>query len=56
MRGAATRPARHGRAGSRPALALCDEAVALFASCGDRRGEDRARFLRRALLPYANPA
>jgi tetratricopeptide (TPR) repeat protein len=37
------------------ALALCDEAVALFASYGDRRGEDWARFLRCTLLPYAAP-
>ncbi|GAA4783286.1 tetratricopeptide repeat protein [Streptomyces ziwulingensis] len=37
------------------ALALCDEAVTLFASYGDRRGEDWARFLRCTLLPYAAP-
>ena len=37
------------------APALCDEAVALSASCGDRRGEDRARFLGRTLPPYAHP-
>ncbi|WP_320783887.1 tetratricopeptide repeat protein [Streptomyces sp. CRN 30] len=37
------------------ALALCDEAAALFASYGDRRGEDWARFLRCTLLPYAAP-
>ncbi|WP_266388735.1 tetratricopeptide repeat protein [Streptomyces canus] len=37
------------------ALALCDEAVALFASYGDQRGEDWARFLRCTLLPYAAP-
>ncbi|TDF43205.1 tetratricopeptide repeat protein [Streptomyces sp. WAC05374] len=37
------------------ALALCDEAAALFASYGDRRGEDWARFLRCTLLPYASP-
>lgn len=37
------------------ALTLCDEAVALFASYGDRRGEDWARFLRCTLLPYAAP-
>ncbi|MEV5488085.1 tetratricopeptide repeat protein [Streptomyces bobili] len=37
------------------ALALCDEAAGLFASYGDRRGEDWARFLRCTLLPYAAP-
>jgi tetratricopeptide (TPR) repeat protein len=37
------------------ALALCDEAVALFASYGDQRGEDWGRFLRCTLLPYAAP-
>ncbi|MFF8655026.1 tetratricopeptide repeat protein [Streptomyces huasconensis] len=37
------------------ALALCDEAVDLFASYGDRRGGDWARFLRCTLLPYASP-
>ncbi|MDH6586939.1 tetratricopeptide (TPR) repeat protein [Streptomyces sp. SAI-133] len=37
------------------ALGLCDEAAALFASYGDRRGEDWARFLRCTLLPYAAP-
>ncbi|MFE7774039.1 tetratricopeptide repeat protein [Streptomyces sp. NPDC057445] len=36
------------------ALALCDEAVALFASYHDRRGGDWARFLRCTLLPYAS--
>ncbi|WP_210577042.1 tetratricopeptide repeat protein [Streptomyces sp. GESEQ-4] len=35
------------------ALALCDEAVGLFTSYGDQRGEDWARFLRCTLLPYA---
>ncbi|MDG4857767.1 tetratricopeptide repeat protein, partial [Streptomyces sp. T-3] len=40
---------------SAQALALCDEATALFASYGDRRGEDWARFLRCTLLPYASP-
>ncbi|MGW5851310.1 tetratricopeptide repeat protein [Streptomyces sp. NPDC055254] len=35
------------------ALGLCEEAVRLFASYGDRRGEDWARFLRCTLLPYA---
>ncbi|WP_073946200.1 tetratricopeptide repeat protein [Streptomyces kebangsaanensis] len=42
-----------GNARTQQALALCDEAVALFASYGDRRGEDWARFLRCTLLPYA---
>ncbi|MET9428830.1 tetratricopeptide repeat protein [Streptomyces sp. NPDC003036] len=37
------------------ALALCDEAAALFASYDDRRGADWARFLRCTLLPYASP-
>ncbi|MDT0398411.1 MULTISPECIES: tetratricopeptide repeat protein [Streptomyces] len=44
-----------GNARTPQALALCDEAVALFASYGDRRGEDWARFLRCTLLPYAAP-
>ncbi|CAM5662306.1 hypothetical protein SFUMM280S_07827 [Streptomyces fumanus] len=44
-----------GNARTAQALALCDEAVALFASYGDRRGEDWARFLRCTLLPYAAP-
>ncbi|CAM5720335.1 hypothetical protein SALBM217S_02001 [Streptomyces griseoloalbus] len=44
-----------GNARTQQALALCDEAVALFASYGDRRGEDWARFLRCTLLPYAAP-
>lgn len=41
---------------SRPAqaLALCEEAAALFASYGDRRGADWAGFLRCTLLPYAS--
>ncbi|MGW1772820.1 tetratricopeptide repeat protein [Streptomyces sp. NPDC002104] len=38
------------------ALDLCEEAVRLFISYGDRRGEDWARFLRCTLLPYAVPA
>ncbi|MGV9994754.1 tetratricopeptide repeat protein [Streptomyces sp. NPDC003374] len=42
-----------GNARTQQALALCDEALALFASYGDRRGEDWARFLRCTLLPYA---
>ncbi|KUM74644.1 tetratricopeptide repeat protein [Streptomyces curacoi] len=44
-----------GNARTQQALALCDEAVRLFASYGDRRGEDWARFLRCTLLPYAAP-
>ncbi|MFM9372123.1 tetratricopeptide repeat protein [Streptomyces sp. Da 82-17] len=44
-----------GNARSQQALALCDEAAALFVSYGDRRGEDWARFLRCTLLPYASP-
>lgn len=44
-----------GNARARQALALCDEAVGLFTSYGDRRGEDWARFLRCTLLPYASP-
>ncbi|MFI5616598.1 tetratricopeptide repeat protein [Streptomyces sp. NPDC051567] len=37
------------------ALILCEEAVRLFISYGDRRGEDWARFLRCTMLPYATP-
>ncbi|MFS0694030.1 tetratricopeptide repeat protein [Streptomyces nitrosporeus] len=37
------------------ALELCDEAIGLFASYGDARGGDWARFLRCTLLPYASP-
>ncbi|WP_369172028.1 tetratricopeptide repeat protein [Streptomyces sp. R28] len=44
-----------GNARTQQALALCDDAVGLFASYGDRRGEDWARFLRCTLLPYAAP-
>lgn len=44
-----------GNARTQQALALCDEAVDLFTSYGDRRGEDWARFLRCTLLPYAAP-
>jgi tetratricopeptide (TPR) repeat protein len=44
-----------GNARTPQALALCDEAVALFSAYGDRRGEDWARFLRCTLLPYAAP-
>lgn len=38
------------------ALGLCEEAVRLFISYGDRRGEDWARFLRCTMLPYAVPS
>ncbi|GGW31416.1 hypothetical protein GCM10010503_03890 [Streptomyces lucensis JCM 4490] len=44
-----------GNARTPQALDLCDEALALFTSYGDRRGEDWARFLRCTLLPYAAP-
>lgn len=44
-----------GNTRAQQALALCDEAAALFASYGDHRGEDWARFLRCTLLPYASP-
>lgn len=44
-----------GNARTQQALALCDEAAALFASYGDDRGADWARFLRCTLLPYAAP-
>ncbi|QIB43865.1 tetratricopeptide repeat protein [Streptomyces aureoverticillatus] len=44
-----------GNARTQAALSLCDEAIALFASYGDRRGEDWAHFLRATLLPYASP-
>jgi hypothetical protein len=37
------------------ALALCDEATALFTSYEDHRGTDWSRFLRCTLLPYASP-
>ncbi|MGI5480998.1 tetratricopeptide repeat protein [Streptomyces lavendofoliae] len=37
------------------ALALTDEATALFTSYGDLRGADWSRFLRCTLLPYASP-
>ncbi|TLQ44072.1 tetratricopeptide repeat protein [Streptomyces marianii] len=43
-----------GNSRAAQALALCDEAVALFASYGDRRGADWAGFLRCTLLPYAS--
>ncbi|MBC2900831.1 tetratricopeptide repeat protein [Streptomyces cupreus] len=44
-----------GNSRTQQALALCDEAVGLFTSYGDRRGEDWAHFLRCTLLPYAAP-
>ncbi|GGZ56272.1 tetratricopeptide repeat protein [Streptomyces bluensis] len=44
-----------GNARTQQALSLCDDAVSLFASYGDLRGEDWARFLRCTLLPYAAP-
>ncbi|MEV5877184.1 tetratricopeptide repeat protein [Streptomyces sp. NPDC052101] len=44
-----------GNARTQQALALSDEALELFVSYGDRRGEDWARFLRCTLLPYAAP-
>ncbi|MGW3955451.1 tetratricopeptide repeat protein [Streptomyces sp. NPDC004752] len=44
-----------GNARTQQALALCDEAIGLFTSYGDQRGEDWARFLRCTLLPYAAP-
>ncbi|MER6121860.1 tetratricopeptide repeat protein [Streptomyces sp. NPDC001795] len=44
-----------GNTRTQQALALCDEAIGLFTSYGDRRGEDWARFLRCTLLPYASP-
>ncbi|MFH9606542.1 tetratricopeptide repeat protein [Streptomyces sp. NPDC017448] len=45
--------AGNGRAAQ--ALELCGEAAGLFASYGDARGGDWARFLRCTLLPYASP-
>ncbi|MEU6378354.1 tetratricopeptide repeat protein [Streptomyces sp. NPDC046909] len=44
-----------GNTRTQQALTLCDEALTLFTSYGDRRGEDWARFLRSTLLPYAAP-
>ena len=44
-----------GNARAQSALSLCDAAASLFASYGDRRGEDWACFLRCTLLPYASP-
>jgi tetratricopeptide (TPR) repeat protein len=44
-----------GNARTPQALDLCEEAIRLFTSYGDRRGEDWARFLTCTLLPYAAP-
>ncbi|GAA4069282.1 tetratricopeptide repeat protein [Streptomyces shaanxiensis] len=44
-----------GNTRTQQALTLCEDAVGLFTSYGDRRGEDWARFLRCTLLPYAAP-
>ncbi|MCL8011893.1 tetratricopeptide repeat protein [Streptomyces sp. AS02] len=44
-----------GNTRTQQALTLCEDAVRLFTSYGDRRGEDWARFLRCTLLPYAAP-
>ncbi|MEV0091884.1 tetratricopeptide repeat protein [Streptomyces sp. NPDC050738] len=44
-----------GNARAAQALALCEEATALFAAYDDKRGGDWARFLRCTLLPYASP-
>ncbi|OIJ65133.1 tetratricopeptide repeat protein [Streptomyces mangrovisoli] len=44
-----------GNSRAAQALDLCDQALTLFTSYGDRRGEDWARFLRCTLLPYAAP-
>ncbi|MFI6085992.1 tetratricopeptide repeat protein [Streptomyces sp. NPDC051217] len=43
-----------GNSKAAQALALCDEAAALFTSYGDHRGADWARFLRCTLLPYGS--
>ncbi|MGP3688143.1 tetratricopeptide repeat protein [Streptomyces sp. IBSNAI002] len=45
-----------GNARVAQALGLCEEAVRLFISYGDRRGEDWARFLRCTMLPYTGSA
>ncbi|MFF5702292.1 tetratricopeptide repeat protein [Streptomyces sp. NPDC012794] len=42
-----------GNARAAQAVGLCEDAVRLFVSYGDRRGEDWARFLRCTMLPYA---
>ncbi|WP_406172996.1 tetratricopeptide repeat protein [Streptomyces sp. NBC_00996] len=44
-----------GNARTQQALALCEEAIGLFTSYGDRRGEDWAKFLKCTLLPYGAP-
>ncbi|MFJ9248171.1 tetratricopeptide repeat protein [Streptomyces sp. NPDC101776] len=44
-----------GNTRTQQALTLCEEAVGLFTSYGDRRGADWAHFLRATLLPYAAP-
>ncbi|MGX1546160.1 tetratricopeptide repeat protein [Streptomyces adustus] len=44
-----------GNARDRQALALCEEATALFTSYGDLRGADWAAFLRCTLLPHTEP-
>ncbi|WP_369248851.1 tetratricopeptide repeat protein [Streptomyces sp. R41] len=44
-----------GNARTQQALALCEEAIDLFTSYGDHRGEDWAKFLKCTLLPYAAP-
>ncbi|AZQ37047.1 tetratricopeptide repeat protein [Streptomyces cyaneochromogenes] len=44
-----------GNTRTQQALTLCEDAVRLFTSYDDRRGEDWARFLRCTLLPYAAP-
>ncbi|MEU8779014.1 tetratricopeptide repeat protein [Streptomyces sp. NPDC048606] len=43
-----------GNGRSAQAAGLCEEAVRLFGSYRDRRGEDWARFLRCTLLPYVD--
>ncbi|MEV7865568.1 tetratricopeptide repeat protein [Streptomyces sp. NPDC088124] len=43
-----------GNSRAAQALALCDEATALFTSYGDHRGADWSRFLRCTLLPYSS--
>lgn len=44
-----------GNGRTQQALSLCEEAITLFTSYGDHRGEDWAKFLRCTLLPYAAP-
>ncbi|KKZ72802.1 tetratricopeptide repeat protein, partial [Streptomyces showdoensis] len=45
-----------GNGRSAQALDLCEEAARLFATYGDHRGTDWARFLRATLLPGRDPA